>query len=304
LQWIGVNESGAEFGNNKIPGILGTDYTWPNTTTIGTLISKGMKIFRIPFQMERLAAGTMTAPLNAAYLSGLVSTVNYITSSGAYAVVDPHNFGRYNGAVFTSTSDFQTFWTNVASQFKDNSKVIFDCNNEFHDEPVQTVADLNQACINGVRAAGATSQYIFVEGTSYSGAWTWISSGNGAAMVNLSDPSNKIVYEMHQYLDSDGSGTSDVCVSSTIGAERIAAATAWLKANGKKGIIGEFAGGANSNCQAAITGMLDALTAANDVWLGALWWGAGPWWGNYIYGFEPPSSIAYTYYMNVLTRYM
>lgn len=35
------------------------------------------------------------------------------------------------------------------------------------------VLDLMQACINGVRAAGATSQYIFVEGTSYSGAWTW-----------------------------------------------------------------------------------------------------------------------------------
>lgn len=34
------------------------------------------------------------------------------------------------------------------------------------------VQNLMQACINGVRAAGATSQYIFVEGTSYSGAWT------------------------------------------------------------------------------------------------------------------------------------
>ena len=36
-----------------------------------------------------------------------------------------------------------------------------------------SVSDLMQACINGVRAAGATSQYVLVEGTSYSGAWTW-----------------------------------------------------------------------------------------------------------------------------------
>jgi endoglucanase len=35
------------------------------------------------------------------------------------------------------------------------------------------VPDLMQACINGVRAASATSQYVLVEGTSYSGAWTW-----------------------------------------------------------------------------------------------------------------------------------
>lgn len=36
------------------------------------------------------------------------------------------------------------------------------------------VAQLNQAAINGIRAAGATSQYIFVEGNSYTGAWTWV----------------------------------------------------------------------------------------------------------------------------------
>lgn len=44
--------------------------------------------------------------------------------------------------------------------------------------------------------------------------------------------------EMHQYLDSDGSGTSDVCVSSTIGAERLQVATAWLQQYGFKGFLG------------------------------------------------------------------
>jgi len=56
---------------------------------------------------------------------------------------------------------------------------------------------------------------------------------------------------MHQYLDGDGSGTSATCVSSTIGQERIPAATQWLKSNGKLGIIGEFAGGVNSRCETA-----------------------------------------------------
>ena len=89
-------------------------------------------------------------------------------------------------------------------------------------------------------------------------------------MGNLTDASDKIVYEMHQYLDSDGSGTSATCVSSTIGAERVAAATAWLKANNKVGILGEYAGGVNAQCESAVTGMLDALAAASDVWLGAM----------------------------------
>lgn len=50
---------------------------------------------------------------------------------------------------------------------------------------------------------------------------------------------------MHQYLDSDGSGTSATCVSSTIGAERIASATAWLKSKGLKGFLGEIGAGSN-----------------------------------------------------------
>ena len=240
-------------------------------------MKQGMNIFRIPFLMERIAPGTMTNSFNSTYLSGLSTVVDFITTAGGYAVLDPHNYGRYDSTIITSTSDFQTFWTNIATEFRSNDKVIFDCNNEFHDEPTATiVASLNQACIDGVRAAGATTQYVFVEGTSYTGAWTWTTSGNSENMGNLTDTENKIVYEMHQYLDSDGSGKSSTCVSSTIGAERVANATAWLKANGKKGIIGEFAGGVNSVCETAVTGLLDSLLENNDVWLGAMWWGAGP----------------------------
>ena len=53
---------------------------------------------------------------------------------------------------------------------------------------------------------------------------------------------------MHQYLDSDGSGTSPTCVSSTIGAERLQAATQWLQANNLKGFLGEIGTGSNGNC--------------------------------------------------------
>ncbi len=63
---------------------------------------------------------------------------------------------------------------------------------------------------------------------------------------SLTDSENKLVYEMHQYLDSDGSGTSATCVSATIGSERLKAATQWLKTNKKLAILGEFAGGANA----------------------------------------------------------
>ncbi|KAJ5930628.1 endo-beta-1-4-glucanase B [Penicillium verhagenii] len=299
--WFGASESGGEFGSGDIPGALGTDYIWPDTSTIQTLRNAGMNIFRVPFLMERLVPGTLTSALNETYFEGLQSTVEFITSTGAYAIVDPHNYGRYYGDIITSTSDFAAFWTTVSTQFASNSKVIFDTNNEFNTEDQTLVLDLNQAAINAIRAAGATSQYIFVEGNSWSGAWTWTSVNTN--LVSLTDPNNKIVYEMHQYLDSDGSGTSDVCVNTTIGQNRVESATEWLQSNGKLGFLGEFAGGANSVCESAVTGMLTYLQDNSDVWLGASWWAAGPWWGDYIFSMEPPSGTGYTYYIDILSAY-
>lgn len=129
---------------------------------------------------------------------------------------------------------------------------------------------------------------------------------------------------MHQYLDSDGSGTHAECVSSTIGSERLEAATNWLRENGKIGMIGEFAGGVNEECEAAIDDMLAYLADNTDVvstylifrpdeaalltsvlvqWTGAVWWSAGPWWGDYMYSVEPTDGPAYSTYVPVLKQY-
>ncbi|TGJ80150.1 hypothetical protein E0Z10_g8615 [Xylaria hypoxylon] len=304
FEFVGANESGAEFGNTALPGRLGKDYTWPEQNAISTMIGKGMNTFRVPIMMERFIPSKMTGTVNATYAEGLDNIVKFITGKGAYAIIDPHNFGRYYSNIITDVDGFGAWWSTMAKRYASNSKVIFDTNNEFHDEDNALVANLNQKAINAIRAAGATSQYIFVEGNSWTGAWHWISSGTADGMGKLTDPSDKIVYEMHQYLDSDGSGTSESCVSSTIGKERLQAATAWLKANGKKGILGETAGGSNSQCIAALQGMLGHMADNSDVWSGWLWWGAGPWWGNYIYGMEPPSGPAYTGILPSLTQYM
>ncbi|KAK0672211.1 glycoside hydrolase superfamily [Cercophora samala] len=310
FQFVGVNQSGAEFGKDTLPGQLGKHYTWPVRSSIDTLIGKGFNTFRIAFMMERIVPNKLDGPLDAAYARGLtdLQIVNYVTSKGAYAIIDPHNFGRYYNNVITDVAGFAAWWTTIAKLFVNNDKVIFDTNNEYHDMADDLVRRLNQAAIDAIRATGATSQYIMVEGNSWTGAWTWVSSGNGANLLSLRDPADstgdKIIYQMHQYLDSDGSGTSETCVSRTIGAERVRAATEWLKQNKKKGFLGETAGGANTNCIAALTGMLSYLQQNNDVWTGWAWWGGGPWWGNYIFAMEPPSSVAYDRVLPSLQPYI
>ena len=242
--------------------------------------------------MERLTP-SMTGSFDKAYLGNLTESVNYITSKGAYAMVQPHNYGRFNGAIITDTAAFKTWWKNLAAQYKNNELVVFDTNNEFHDMDQQLVFNLNQAAIDGIRASGATKQYITPEGNSWTGAWTWVSSGNAASLVSLKDPQNKLVYQMHQYLDSDGSGTHEECVSATILRERLMAATKWLKDNKKLGFLGEFAGGNNALCVSALKDGLTDMGQNSDVWTGAAWWAAGPWWGDYMYNMEPTSGKAW-----------
>ncbi|KAK5658917.1 hypothetical protein OQA88_1732 [Cercophora sp. LCS_1] len=283
FKWFGVNQSGAEFGKDIYPGRWGTEFIFPSTQTIQTLINQGYNTFRVCFALERLVPNTLTSSFDAAYLKNLTDTINFITNAGAYAMPDPHNFGRYYGNVITDTAAFGTFFTNFARQFASNARVIFDTNNEYNTMSQDLVLQLNQAAINGIRAAGATSQYIMVEGNQWSGAWSWNTTNTN--LVALTDPQNKIIYQMHQYLDSDSSGTSPNCVSAQIGVQRVVGATAWLRANNKLGFLGEFAGGANTQCQSAVKGMLDHLQANSDVWTGALWWAGGPWWGDYIFSF-------------------
>jgi endoglucanase len=271
-------------------------------------MSAGLNTFRIPFVMERMAPNGLDQPLSESYLANLTAVVNHITAErkDTYAIIDAHNYGRYKNQVITDLAAFKTYWTNQAKPFANNSQAIFDCNNEYHDmgSDKMLVPNLNQACIDGIRAAGAMTQYIFVEGTSYTGAWTWISSGNGATMANLTDPSNKIVYEMHQYLDADGSGTHEECVNSTIGAQRIQDATDWLRQNGKVGVLGEFAGGSNDVCKQAVQGMLGTMQNSTDVWMGWIWWAAGPFWGSYLFSLEPGEGIAFTNYLNLLQEFV
>ncbi|KAM5343206.1 hypothetical protein ACJ41O_014172 [Fusarium nematophilum] len=302
--FTGSNEAGGEFGEGNLPGKLGTDYVWPETDAIDTLISTGMNTFRVGFRMERMTPDGITGAIDEDYFSGLETVVKHITDKGSYAVLDPHNYGRFDGSIISSASDFGTWWSKVAKRFASNKLVIFDTNNEYHDMENSLVADLNQAAIDAIRDAGATSQYIFVEGNSWTGAWTWVSSGNGDALKDLTDPQDKLIYEMHQYLDSDGSGTSESCVSSTIGAERLKEATQWLKDNGKKGIIGETAGGANDACFTAIQGELQHLLDNSDVWTGWLWWAAGPWWGDYMFSMQAPSGTAYTKFLPKIKEFI
>jgi endoglucanase len=302
LPYRGVNLSGAEFGS-ALPGTFGTDYIYPDPTYVPGYTSadyfmgKGMTMFRVNFMWERLQHAQQAA-LDATELTRLDTTVRHLTAKGAYVLLNPQNFARYYGETIGSAnvpdSAFADFWSRLAAHFADDDHVLFGLVNEPHDLPTEQWRDAAQAAINAIRAAGAHN-LITVPGNGWTGAHSWSDSDYGTpdsvVMLTITDPEDHFVFEVHQYLDSDFSGSNPTCQSSTIGADSLAGFTAWLRANGKQGLLAEFGGGSDATCLAAIDGMLAHVDANTDVYVGWSWWSAGPWWpSDYFLNLEPTAS--------------
>lgn len=289
----GVNLSGAEFGSDKLPGVYARDYIYPNPAEIDFFRSRGLGVFRIPFLWERLDPG-LGGPLDGVELQRLQAVVAYATSKGATVILDPHDYGRYRGAVIGSPSvpneRFAAFWGRLAALYKDNERVVFGLMNEPHDQPAEQWRASAAAAIRAIRQAGAKN-LVLVPGVAWTGAHSFVHGTygvpNAVALKDIVDPAGNYAYEVHQYLDSDFSGTHPSCQSAEIGAASLREVTTWLRDNHKKGFLGEFGASSETTCLAALTAMLGFMRDNADVWLGWTYWTAGPWMGKYQFTVEP-----------------
>lgn len=303
VQFAGVNIAGAEFGEQKIPGTLGTDYIYPSKADVDIYAKYRMNIIRLPFRWERLQR-TLGGDLDATELAQLRSVVDYATGLGMSVILDPHNYARYSLPDPANPSSlvqrllgtdldnalFADFWSRLASEFRLNDRVFFGLMNEPHTMATEVWLAAANAAIKAIRYAGAYN-LVLVPGNGWTGAHSWVSgsygTANGDVMLGIDDPASNFVFEMHQYLDADSSGTSATCVNDAIGVSRMAAATDWLRTHGYKGFLGEFNGGASDSCYKALDGLVGYLGKNSDVWLGWTVWAGGPWWGENILTVQP-----------------
>ncbi|KAJ3208311.1 hypothetical protein HDU83_003092 [Entophlyctis luteolus] len=304
LQYLGVDEAGLEFGispsgvTGTVPGTLGTDYFAPSATAMTNAASKFSNLFRISFAWERVQP-TLNGDLNAAYLATIDSAVQTATGLGAVAVLDLHNYAKYQGSEIgagtVTAANLADVWTKLAQKYMGNNLVWFGLMNEPTGIDANTWFAAAQVAITAIRNTGATN-VISVPGNCFTGAHSWVSgncdvtaTSNAVAALTITDPGNNMVFEMHQYFDSDFSGTHAGCVNDF---NQLTAATAWLRSNGKKGFLGEFAGDSSSQCQTVVQGVLNYLNQNSDVWTAASWWAAGSAWGTYMYSIEDNGSTA------------
>jgi endoglucanase len=300
LPLTGVNIAGGEFWlarkpDDSVRPQYGINYCYPNQAEIKYFARQGMNFFRYPFCWETLQPKLRT-PLDQTDLQRLKSAVRLATSQKLVVILDPHNYARYYGTNIVggptvSAADFADFWGRLAAEFKDDSHVWFGLVNEPHDMPTAQWIDAANAAIAAIRGAGARNM-ILVPGNSWTGAQSWLSEDYGGGsnarnIINIHDPLDYWAIEVHQYLDSDCSGTHNSVVSTNIGSARLKEFVDWCRQNHKRAILGEFAVPVVPEGQATVDDMLQSVERDQDVWLGWTWWAAGALWGDYLFTLEP-----------------
>jgi endoglucanase len=273
---FGWNNSGFDF-NPTLP---------PSMWTYGFAASKGFNCFRIPYKIERVQ------PVNFGEINGadadLYKThVETALSFGGYVVIDPHNYaakkiGGVDRRIGTPEFSVEAYVDHIVKMnafLGNNSRIIWCLMNEPVGLPQRLWWNAAQCALDALRVAGFYGD-VQVPGTGYTGAHSWVGSGNAAFALQITDPVNNYSFDVHQYFDNDNSGAAGVCgVDSQ---NRLNSATTWATANGKKLFLGETGAGnpeipANANCASVLPSAL-SIVANNTCWVGATGWGYGDRW--------------------------
>jgi endoglucanase len=239
------------FGTNLPGGSFSTPFYPTDALDWTYLQSKNLNLVRVAFKWEQVQP-TLNGPLSTSVLASLDSAVALAASRGMQVFLDMHNYDRYNisgtsyivGSTQVPYSAYQNAWMQLAAHFKNEAGIYgYDIMNEPHDDSGTWVSSAAQYGVNGVRQSD-TTHYVIVEGDSYAGAQSWMSVSQN---LNVTDPSNKVLYSAHTYWDSNNSGTYTSTSFDTnncypnVGVDRVAPFLYWLQLKGYKGgIIGEF----------------------------------------------------------------
>ncbi len=314
-----------------------------------SFLQAGMNTMRVPLhwgflQLDGAGKGEINLDYYNSYVKPLLES---LTSASVYAIVDVHSYMRYSefgkqyagcgpdgacpdGTLITDPKAYQDVWSKLYSLIKNDPKINMsyiglDLMIEPVDLPNDAVFTVQAEIIKTLRQQGFEN-YILVEGNSWSGlhSWTtasWASEDKKTSYTNATlftkenfakagiTDTSKILINVHQYLDSNYSGTHNNCLTdlTTTGSDgfNLDAFVAYLQQNNLKAIVTEFGGGTDStSCQIALTKFLSYLqeNSAKDKdygFVGWTIWSTGHGWGNYNLRVTPSS-----YQMGVLKNFL
>lgn len=301
--YFGVNMSGAEFAA-VYPGVDGTHYGYPGRSDIEYFANKGFKLIRIPFRWERVQK-QLGGELDQVELAKMKAVVSAAQELGVYVILDLHNFGRYctysngyssadnNYAILgsrtCSSAHFCDLWKRLAKEFMGYTNIWgYDIMNEPHDMLKSSPWDkLAQECIDAIREVDKQTP-IVVEGNEYASSSKWTNLSQD--LKDLTDPSDKLIFQAHVYFDNDASGKyvknyDEEKATEDIGVERLKPFVEWCKKYGKQGFVGEY--GVPDNDPRWLVTLDKALEYLSENGIGGTYWSAGPRWGDDALAVQP-----------------
>jgi endoglucanase len=294
MKYGGVNLPVAAFGAQSVPGTYGKDYIYPQQSTLDYFANKGMNIVRIAVLWERLQH-RLQGDLDNAEMQRLDTVVNYAATEGMRVILDVHNYARYGGIVIgsqsLSTRALGDLWRRLAEHYKRDETVIFGLMNEPNGLPTETWLESANIAIAEIRQTGAKN-LILVPGNGWSSARDWLGGAygtpNSEVMLKVQDPGDNFAFDVHQYFDSNFTGSRADCPSAGIGIETLTPVTEWSREHGRQLFLGEFGVGPGSTCLEALDRTMRFLTENADVWLGWSYWAGGEWWpADYFTSLQP-----------------
>jgi endoglucanase len=284
----GINISGGEFAGGGAPGKLNYQYIYPTKAEIDYYYSLGFDLIRVPFTWERLQP-TLYGPVSPVDRQMLRDVIDYATGKGMVVVLDMHNYARratgpnYSkvslvGSPEVPAAALSNAWNRIAGEYRGNSRVWLGLMNEPYGMAAGEWWPIVQQLVKDLRG-WSINNYVVVPGTSWTGAHSWISSGNAAAAAAFVDPVKHSYFDVHQYLDADSSGTSADCVAGS--GARVAGVIDWARVNKARLFLGEMGASGAAQCAAEYGDMLNRIEGSG-VFVGWAAWGGGTWWvSNY-----------------------
>lgn len=297
LNLRGVNLAGAEFNTGKLPGKMFTDYTYPGTATLDYFRLKGMNLIRLPILWERHQPQAY-GELDSANLTQLKKLVRYARQYDLCLLVDVHNYAKFLKQPLSSYESPDAllfdFWRRLYEAMAgDENYWAYGLMNEPAAVTRRAWADIAKSVVVKLRAAGA-SGLIVVPGGNWSGAHSWFSASssdpsNAQLFSAFRDPLSRMVFEVHQYADSNYSGTKTDCISSSKMKSILGKVTTWAQSNSQQLLLGEFGVDGSAACLALLDSMLASMEGS--AWRGWSYWAAGTWWGSYPFSIQPPNGV-------------
>lgn len=293
VDMVGINLSGAGFAPHILPGVHKTNFIYPEEKYFKEWKERGVNLVRFPITWERFQP-VQNGEINAEHIKLLKQTLDYAQKYDMDIILDVHNYGRYYKEIIGVNVPYESyadFMGKLVKEFNYHPAILgWDIMNEPHDMSTGSWFTAAQAAIDAIREVDQT-RAIFVEGDAWASARRWVAYSDN--LKDLKDPSDNIIYQAHMYFDKHDSGaylTEDMTkVTEDVGVNKLKPFVEWLKANNKKGMIGEL--GVPSDDPVWLASLDKAIAYLSENCVPTTYWAAGPWWGRYKLSIEPQNGV-------------